>query len=296
MSRIAPVDLALVLAIGVFWGFNWPAVKIALGDFQPWTLRAIGLGAGAGLLAAIAATRGEDLRFPADRRGRVIAAGILSIFGFNIFAAFGQLLTETSKAAIIAFTMPVWAMLLSALTLGERVTQAKLLALALGMGGLTVLAAEDHWAALARPAGAAVMLCAAVSWAAGTVLLKTLGPSSAPIARAAWMVGISALLAAAGALLVETPWQQTMPSTPGLTALVYHIVFPMTACHAAWILLVARQSVAVATLGTLLVPVVGVLSASLILGDDLTFNRLAALALVTLAIAVALRAPGRDRR
>ena len=41
----------------LFWGLNWPAVKLALAGFSPWTLRAVGLGLGqqaSGLVATFA--------------------------------------------------------------------------------------------------------------------------------------------------------------------------------------------------------------------------------------------------
>ena len=45
---------ALVAAIGVLWGLNWPAVRIILEDLPPWTTRAVGLGCGALALFALA--------------------------------------------------------------------------------------------------------------------------------------------------------------------------------------------------------------------------------------------------
>ncbi len=292
MSRARAADLALVVTIGLFWGLNWPAVKFILGDLPPWTLRAIGLGCGTLILAALACLRGESLVPARGERLRLVVAGILTILGFNIFAAFGQLLTETSKAAIIAFTMPMWTALFSVLFLAEKLNAWRLASLCCGMLGLGVLIYDDFGAFLEAPLGPLIMLCAAISWAAGTIVLKSRQWTIAPVARTAWMMGCSALPAAIAALALEQPWRLDPPSSAVMLTLLYHIVFPMVVCHAAWITLVGRLPASVAAIGTLLVPIVGVLSASLLLGDPLTWEKLTALVLVLASIALTLSGPG----
>ena len=276
----------LVLVIGAFWGLNWPAVKTILGEIPPWTLRALGFTLGAALLAGIARVCGQPLLPPRSERWPLAAAGLLTVFGFNVLTAFGQLHTETSRAAIIAFTMPMWAAALSVPFLGERMTPNRVASLALGMLGLAALLQADLAGLLADPVGPLCMLAAAVSWAAGTVALKRREWSVRPVARAAWMVGCSAPPAIAAAFVAESPAAIPWPSTTVLLVLAYHVVFPMVVCHAAWVSLVGGLPASVAAIGTLLIPVVGVFSAVALLGDPLTAAKLAALALVLASIAL----------
>lgn len=299
MRRVAALDLALILAIGLFWGLNWPAVKVILGALPPFTLRACAFLAATPLLVLLARLNGERL-WP--RRGEILPLGLagwLSVLLFNLLAAYGQLLTETSKAAIVAFTMPLWASLLSCWLLGERLAAATLVALALGMAGLLLLVGEDLAGFLAAPAGILVMLASAISWALGTVLLKARAWSLGPIARAAWMLGVSAPPVVLLALALDRPWELAPPSAGIALVFAYHVVFPMVACYAAWVLLVGRLPASVAAIGTLLVPVIGVLSAAWLLGETLAWQRLLALLLVLSSILLALRVPlpsGRLRR
>ncbi len=202
MRRAGPGELALIVLIGVFWGLNWPAVKILVGEIPPFTLRAIGFVAAALVLAAVARARGEVLMPQRAEWPQLIAAGLLTIFGFNVLTAFGQLITETAKAAIIAFTMPAWAAIFAGIYLGETLNPARVLSIVLGMGGLAVLIGADMTAFLAAPAGPAVMLGSAVSWTAGTVVLKARRWSMGPAARAAWMLAVSAPPAVAAALVM----------------------------------------------------------------------------------------------
>lgn len=296
MERSQAVAVALVLTIGVLWGLNWPAVKYILGSVPPWTFRTLAFALGALLLATFARLNGEGLRVPPRDRAALVGAGLLTVFSFNILTAFGQLLTETSKAAIIAFTMPMWAALFSSLFLKEKLGINRLISLALGMGGLAVLLNSNGAEYLDRPAGFIVMLGAAISWAAGTVLLKGHAWSTGPLARSAWLVGISALPAAVGAILLEHPWTLSWPPFPVLLVFLYHVVGPVAVCYGVWTLLIVRLPASTAALGTLLVPVVGVLSSSLLLGDRLTAPKLTALALIVASVAIVFLRPFARRR
>ncbi|MEO1159517.1 MAG: DMT family transporter [Pseudomonadota bacterium] len=164
MTRSQAGAVALVVTIGILWGLNWPAVKFILGSVPPWTFRALAFTLGALLLAIIARRASESLRVEIRELGPLVIASLLTVFGFNVFTAFGQLLTETSKAAIIAFTMPMWAALLAVIFLGERFGLNRLASLLLGMAGLATLLAGDARHFIDHPAGFLFMLGAAVSW------------------------------------------------------------------------------------------------------------------------------------
>lgn len=286
---IRPREIFLVVAIGLFWGLNWPAVKTILGEVPPWTLRAIGLSAGAFLLVIVAIAARQSLATSRRELVWLAGAGIFTVFGFNMFAAFGQLFTATSTATIVAFTMPMWASLLSALFLGEGLSAARIFSLALGLLGLFVLVSDDAAAILSQPTGILLMLGAALSWAIGTVLLKARAWTIQPLARSAWLVTFAAIPTAVGGFLFEAPLQQQIPSPTVLAVFAYHIIFPMVICHAAWVVLVDRLPVQLAVIGTLLIPIVGVLSSALLLGDHLSWSKVAALVLVLSSIVMAFK-------
>ncbi len=279
------IAVSLVITIGILWGLNWPAVKFVLHDVPPWTFRAIAFSCGGVILAFIARMSGETLVVPPRDRVAITFASLLTVLGFNIFTAFGQLLTETSKAAIIAFTMPMWAAILSAVFLGEKIGVNKGLSLLLGMSGLAVLLVSGGAEYISRPAGFLVMLGAAISWAAGTVLMKAHDWQIAPLARSAWLVGLSAPPAVIVALLLEHPWTLPVPPLSVMAVMAFHVIGPVAICYAAWTLLIARLPASTAAIGTLLIPVVGVLSSSVLLGDQLTAAKLVALALIMASVA-----------
>lgn len=290
---VGGLEILLLVSIGVFWGLNWPAVRIALTELPPLTLRAIGFTAGALLLATVVRWRGEPLWPPRDEWPAMVLTSLLSVLGFNVLTAYGQLHTETSRAAIIAFTMPVWATLLAIVWLGERLTLWRTSALLLGMSGLGLLLGQDLFEVGRSPLGALLVLGAALSWAMGTVLLKRRRWSLGSLAQGVWLMALSAPPVIIAALLVDKPWELNALSPTVALALGYHIVFPMAYCYAVWAVLVGRLAAPVAAMGTLLIPVVGVLSAVALLGEPLGWRKILALLLVLSAVALVLVVPQR---
>lgn len=283
-EQVKGAPILTVLLIGLLWGLNWPAVKFMLTEIPPLTIRAVALSLAAIMLAILGKTKGLQLRpAPGDRMHMVIT-GLLVIFGFNVFTALGQLLTETSKAAIIAFTMPAFTAVFAAIFLGERLGARSLIALAIGMAGLAVLASEDFSALIAEPLGPVVMLLAALSWALGTVALKARTWSLPPLALTVWFFAVSGVACWPLVLIFEPPWHQSWPTAPVLWTLGYHTFGPMVVCYALWTTMVGRTSATIAAIATLMVPVVGVASAVILLGDPMTWQKILSLSMILTSI------------
>lgn len=283
-EQVKGAPILTVLLIGLLWGLNWPAVKFMLTEMPPLTIRAVALSLAAIMLAILGKTKGLQLRpAPGDRMHMVIT-GLLVIFGFNVFTALGQLLTETSKAAIIAFTMPAFTAVFAAIFLGERLGARSLIALAIGMAGLAVLASEDFSALIAEPLGPVVMLLAALSWALGTVALKARTWSLPPLALTVWFFAVSGVACWPLVLIFEPPWHQSWPTAPVLWTLGYHTFGPMVVCYALWTTMVGRTSATIAAIATLMVPVVGVASAVILLGDPMTWQKILSLSMILTSI------------
>lgn len=284
--------ILMVTMIGLLWGLNWPAVKFLLTELPPITLRAIAFTFAAVSLALIARGRGEAVLLRAHEIPATLITGLFLIFGFNVFTAIGQTLTETSKAAIIAYTMPALTAGLAALLLGERLDRRRATALGVGMAGLAVLASEDLSALIAEPAGPAIMFGAALSWALGNVALKSRKWRLPSLSITVWFFVASAAIAWPLAILAEPPLTQIPFSPPILAALVFHVAGPMVVCYALWTVLVGRLTASVAAIASLLAPVVGVVSSIILLGDPLTWQKALALAMILASIFLTL-APAR---
>jgi len=266
LLRLIPFILALA------WGLNWPAVKIALSAFPPFTLRMVGLGSGAVLLLIVALLQGKRL-IPARGAWRgVIIGGFLSVAVFNLSTALAQLNTTTSRAAVLTFTMPMMAAVMAWFVLGERLARPKIVALALGMTGVLVLALpvltnalHVHDARAIR--GLVFPLIAGFGWAAGAVYLQRWPVAGERMVFTAWQLLVGAGCGALGAAVTG----EAFPAGPlggwVLTALIVHIVFGTAMAYWLWFIMTERVSATVSSMTTLMVPVVGVLAAMVLVGD-----------------------------
>jgi drug/metabolite transporter (DMT)-like permease len=173
--------------------------------------------------------------------------------------------TLTSRVVILSYSMPIWASLLAWLILGERLNVMSMAGLVLCILGLTVLIYP--LAELGVPLGLLLAVAAALSWAAGTVYLKWARMQADVITVTAWQILIAFLVIAACIPLFEETTHLSSISWAAVFALVYQGVIGTGVAYFLWFSIVRRVPAATASLGSLCVPVVGILSSMLILGD-----------------------------
>ena len=119
-----PKRLWWVLAsLTLAWGFNWTAMKVAA-QVPPWTFRSLCLGWRGGALRRPARRRSSASFFPTGQWRRLWMLALLNITSWNMLIAFGVGMIPSGRAAILAYTMPVWALPLSVWLLGERISRA----------------------------------------------------------------------------------------------------------------------------------------------------------------------------
>ncbi len=288
---LPPAGFLLLAALTLFWGSNWPAMKIILGELSPWGFRLLCLLPAGFALLAIARLSGLDLRVPKREIGPLLLCAVFAIAGWHLFTAHGVSLIPAGRAVIIAFTMPLWASLMAAPLLGEALTRRKLLGLGLGLGGLACLLGPEIAVLGTAPLGSLLVLVAAISWALGSLLLKRFAWTTPTIVLAGWQLLAGGLPVTVGALLIEGVPDPTALSPKAQVALIYTITFPMIFCHWAWFKLIGLFPAAIAAIGTLAIPVVGVFASALLLGEAVGPAEVAALILVCLGLAVVLVGP-----
>lgn len=281
------MDILAILALALFWGLNWPAVRTALFELPPWTLRTIGLGAGALFLFAVAGLRGQRLVLHRAEIWPVLVAGFFNVTAFNLLLAFAQLAGPTSRAVIVTFTMPIWTVIFAWVFLGERLDRRRWLGLGFGIAGLTALG----WPMVGAGSvsfGLLLALLAGISWALGTIVMKRFPVPTPPITLTAWQLAAGSLVAAVGMALFEPQvlangiaWREFRTGT--WIALFHHIVFSQSLAYMIWYRLLSRLPAGTLSLSTLMVPAIGVVSSVLLLGEAPTLADFAGLALMTAA-------------
>src|SRR2546430_15644709 len=166
-----PTARLMLVAVSLAWGLSWPAMKIALNEIPPFSMRVGTSGLATATLFTLAFMQRRNIRVHSGLAwAHLVVAGCLNIACFTLFAAFAQLATATSRVAILTYTMPIWAALLAYPILGERLNFSRGISLLLCIIGLTVLAYPLIGSS--DLIGLVLALATAVSWAAGTVYLK----------------------------------------------------------------------------------------------------------------------------
>ena len=255
----------LVVVMGFAWGFNWIASRIILTTLPPWTMRAVGIGLGGLTLFAAAAIIGVSLAVPRGERHKILIAAFFNVGIFNVCSAYAQIYGTTSRAVVIAYSMPIWAALLAHFVLREKLNTLKLIALVLCAGGLAILIYPLALAGF--PLGALFALGCAWAWAAGTIYLKWAKIQAATLTIAAWQLLFGWLMLVAGMFIFEG-LPQLYPLPAHVTAwIAYNGLIGMGLAYFLWFVVVDRLPTTTASLGSLLVPVVGVLGSALVVGE-----------------------------
>ncbi len=281
----------LLAGVTLFWGINWPGMKIALAEVPLWWFRTLSVGIGGAGLLAIAQMSSGTIRLSRKEILPLILCSIFAIMGWHIFSAYGVMMMPAGRASIIAFTMPVWASIISSFVLKEAVTWSKVVGLILGIGGLVVLMGEDFVVLGTAPIGALFMLGAAVTWGFGTVLFKKFTWTAPVAALVGWQLLAAMVPIGIVAIATESFPDLTALSVPAIISLVYLFTIPMVFCQWAYFKVVMIFPAAIAAMGTLAVPIVGVYSSALILREPVGWQELAALVLTCSALCAVLVVP-----
>jgi drug/metabolite transporter (DMT)-like permease len=288
-AHITPAGLMFLAITSVGWGFNWPATKYLLSELPPLTLRGVTGVVGASLLAALAILSGQSLRVPRELWPRLVLAAILNVAGWMVLMGIALLWLPASEAALIAYTMPIWASILAWPILGERPNLLRVISLLMAFAGLAAIMGGNGFAAsMAKLPGILMALVGSIGFALGTVLAKKLPLHLPPLTAAAWQIGIGCLPVAAAGLAIETS------DVAGLTGfawilLVYAIVVQFCVAYVSWFAALARLPASVAAIGTMAVPVIGVVTSAVTLHEPLGPGQIAALFFTLAGVALAIR-------
>lgn len=295
-ERLPASGFVLLALVTLFWGANWPVMKIALAELPVWWFRALCVWAGAIGLLAIARVHGAPLTIMRSEVRPLLIVSFFAMLGWQICSAYGVTLMPAGRASITAFTMPVWASLLGAAFLDEPITGAKIAGLILGLAGLGVLMGEDVFVFGTAPLGVLFMLAASVSWAIGTVLFKKYRWQTPVSTLVGWQMATAAVPITIVAMLTEQLPNIAHLSGHTIIALIYTFLLPMMFCQWAFFKVVSMFPASIASIGTLAVPVIGVYSSALVLGEPVGWHEIAALVLICAALTSVLVVPTLRRR
>ena len=288
-SRLAAPEIAIV-ASGALWGLYWiPVRHLESRDVDGvWTTLGLFV-TGLALLAPVL------LRHPPARAAfapRMLATGLLTGGSFVLYSI-SIVLTDVVTAILLFYLSPVWATVLGRLLLAERFTGARLVALALGFGGLWVVLGGEGGVPLPRNPGDWCALAAGITWAFGSLRVHQDTAVSAVAHVTSLFIGGAAVITAVVLLpIADAP----APSvTVGASAIVS--IVAVLSMVSAWGILWGVGLVSPGRAGLLLMTevVTGLVSAAALAGEPFGVVQIAGSGLIVAAALVEVL-PARARR
>lgn len=287
-SLITRRQLWALLALTLMWGVNWPMMKLSLQQLSPLYFRASTMLIGAAWLFVYVAARGERMR-PTGREWAAIAwLGLPNVLGWHTLSIFGVQELASGRAAILGFTMPIFTVLIGAAFFGERITPRVRLAVVCVALAIALLLWHELQRLSGRPAGVVWMLGAAASWALGTLMFRRAHLTLTPMVVTVWMLLLGSGVLWALALTLE-PLPQPATFTPLMwTSLAYGALVNYGLAQLIWFGMARDLPPATSAMSVMAIPLVGTLSATVIVGEVPHWQDWLAMVFVMLAIASVL--------
>jgi O-acetylserine/cysteine efflux transporter len=285
---LQPRHVALAVAVAFFWGVNFVFVAIALTDFPPLLL--------ASLRFVIAALPAIFLPRPPVPWRTIVTIGSALFVGQFAFLFPAMAIGMPPGLASVALQIQAFLTIgIAAVVLGETPSRRQIAGAAVAFIGLVVVGSTVGSNGV-TVAGFLLLLCAALSWSSGNVLLRRAGKVDM-LPLMSWMSLVPILPLFALSLLFEGPARIATAfehvTWPAIGALLYIAIVSTSFGYAAWGHLLKLYPAATAAPFSLLVPVSGTLSAALVLGESFGPRRLAGMVLIVSGLAILVLRDGR---
>jgi O-acetylserine/cysteine efflux transporter len=257
--------ILLALLVVAIWGFNFVVIKLSVEALPPLLAAALRFA-----LAAIPAV--FLIRPPKVHPLLVIAFGLT--FGFGLYTFLNLGLAWGMSAGLSSLVLQVQAFFTMALAfvfLRERPTRFQLMGALVAFAGIAVIATERLVATAVLPL--ILVLLAALSWGSANVLTRKAGRVNV-VAFTVWSALAASVPLFALSLLLEGPGK-VIDALTGLSwsdaGILAFLAYPATLLGGAiWSWLLGRHETSVVAPFTLLVPITGLLSGYLVLGETIT--------------------------
>ena len=269
LKRHAPWLMALLTLI---WGTNWPVIALAVREVSAWTFRALTLPVAGILLLLLAHRRKLPLAIPRQHWPMLLCSAWAFLALWNVATTLALTYIPSGQAALLGFTMPLWAALWSWLLFGHTLDGRQWLALLLGTAGVIVLMIPAFASYAHAPLGLVYGLASGAGWALSTVLLKHRPIPVPTTVLTGWQLLLASVPVIIGAwLLGDHQW--FMPSASSLAAFIYITLGPMLFGNLLWFSLIQWLPPQLVSLSPIMIPMVAMVSGAIVLNEPLGWQQ-----------------------
>lgn len=287
-------QLWVLALLTLVWGLNWPVMKVGVSGlpgapepYPPLLFRSLSMFLGLPVLGAALLLLKIPLSLPRAHWGLVAKLALPNMVVWHTIVIVSVQQLSSGRAAILGYSMPIFAALWGRALFGDRLGAAQGLGVAAAGLGVLLLLAHEFGKLSGAPLAATGMLVAAAIWALGTHLLRRAVTPVPLLTIVFWMTAITATVTGVGSLLFETArWR--LPSPHTAAAIAFNAVAIFGFAHAAWFYLARTMPPVASSVSVMLIPVLGTFSGAWFLGEPLHWQDFAAMVLMVVAIAAVL--------
>ena len=287
MQSLTRKQLILLVLLTLVWGLNWPVMKFGVTEFPPLSFRALSMLIGLPLLGLALIVLKVPFRVPRERWGELLLLTVLNMLVWHMLIIIAVQSLTSGRAAILGYTMPIFSAVLGALYFGNRLLPRAWGGVAAAGIGVVLLLWHEFTNLAGRPVGVMLALTAAAVWALGTQLLRRSTLPVPTLTITFWMTAITTVSMSTLSLVFERP-QWKAPSPAVWATILYNAVMIFVFAQSAWYYLARSLPPVASTLSVMFIPVLGVFSGALWLGEVLHWQDWTAVALMAVAIASVL--------
>lgn len=267
-SRTAAILLLVVLTL--IWGVHWVVVKVGVTYMPPLGYATLRLASGLATVVVILGIQGRLRLPPREDLPIILSVGLGQIAAGILVINLVILVVGAGRSSVLQFTMPLWVAILGAVFFRIRPKRNEAIGLALGIIGLTVLfnPVSVDWSQPGEAVGMVALLANAALWGAVTIHIRRHTWRSSPGLLQPWQLVVALLPVAVATFVVEGFGGITW-SIEVVLILLYS--GPLATAFGFW----ASQAVTRAlgsqasATGFLAIPVVGLISGAVFLGESL---------------------------
>jgi drug/metabolite transporter (DMT)-like permease len=294
MPLLTPRQFWVLAALTLVWGLNWPVMKAGVSGlpsapspFPPLSFRAASMWLGLPVLALALVLLKVPFAVPRRHWRELALLTASNMLVWHVVVIIGVQQLSSGRSAILGYTMPVFAALWGRWIWADRLAPQAWAGVAAAAGGVLLLLWSELSAFGGQPDAVLAIVVAAAVWAYGTHRLRRSTIDVPLLAIVFWMTALTAVVMLLAALAFERPqWRAPEPLVWG--SIAYNAIGVFGFAHAAWFYLARTMPPVASSISVMLIPVLGVFSGAVLLGETVHGTDWAAVALIVLAIALVL--------
>jgi drug/metabolite transporter (DMT)-like permease len=287
MHKLSPRQWTVLVLLTLVWGVNWPIMKIGVTGFPPLTFRTICMLLGTPVLGLVLLVQGVPFRIERQHWREVLTLTTFNMVFWHSLIIVAVQSLSSGRAAILSYTMPMFSAALGALVFGDRLAKRAWGGVAAASVGVVLLLWHEIANLSGKPVGVFLALGAASTWALGTQLLRRTQMPVSTLTIAFWMATLTTVVMSVLAVLLERD-QWHAPSEATWGAIVFNALLVFGFAQAAWFYLARSLPPVASTLSVMMIPVLGVFSGAVWLGEVLHWQDWTAVGLMMVSIAAVL--------